>query len=437
MCIVTAPAPFNRKIILATVGSLGDLHPFLALARSLQRRGFEPVIASYAEYREKVETAGVRFYPIRPSIADLERDLGVDKAELVRRAIADQRYLFRKLVFPYLSMSYEDMTVAVDGAGLVLASSLAFTARFAAQKQSVPWIGIVLQPMLFLSAFDPPVLLGGEWFTSALRRIGPRAWTYILSLARRMLKYLCRPIDEFRASIGLPSNPLDPLIDGQFSDRGTIALYSCAFAAVQPDYPAQTSVVGFTWYDSEDGSRNGLEPELEAFLSSGAKPLVITFGSAVSESCESFFQESIRAARALGIRIVVLTGQTAFETLARETSADVCVAAYAPHSLLFAKAAAIIHHGGIGTLAQALRAGQPQLIVPFLADQADNAARAERLGVARILGRKRFRSARVAREIGLLLARDQYRTSAERLRRDLCGEDGAEAAAELIRGMVN
>jgi UDP:flavonoid glycosyltransferase YjiC (YdhE family) len=201
---------------------------------------------------------------------------------------------------------------------------------------------------------------------------------------------------------------------------------------IQPDYPAGSAIVGFAPYDSADGRGVALDPSLEAFLNAGEPPLVFTLGSLVIYSPGVFFRESLAAARRLRRRAVLLVGEDALPTFADARAADLHIGAYAPHSLLFPRAAAIVHHGGIGTLGQALRAGRPQLIVPYFADQLDNAARALRIGVARSLAPARYTAAAAARELARLLGTDAYRLRSAEVR-DFPGlQDGAERAAAII-----
>ena len=110
---------------------------------------------------------------------------------------------------------------------------------------------------------------------------------------------------------------------------------------------------------------------------------------------------------------------------------------YAPHSLVFPHAEAIVHQGGVGTTAQALRAGVPQLIVPATADQPDNAARVARLGVGRTLLRAEYEPVRGAQEVGMLLRRGAYRARAQELSRRISLEDGAAAAADILESALH
>jgi rhamnosyltransferase subunit B len=201
---------------------------------------------------------------------------------------------------------------------------------------------------------------------------------------------------------------------------------------VQPDYPHPTSIVGFATFDADDGSTVGLDPALQKFLDDGPAPLVFTLGSLIVNSPGRFYGHGARAARNLRMRAVLLAGEQGCGELAHLQSADVFIAAYAPHSVLFPRAAAIIHHGGIGTLAQALRSGHPQLIVPYFADQPDNAARARRLGVARILPPRRFSASAASRHLARLLGGGRYLEQARIIGKSLSAEDGAARAARIV-----
>ncbi len=426
----------NGRIVLATVGSLGDLHPFLAVAQQLQQRGFHPVVATHAEYRDKVEAWGLTFYPVRPSMDDLTRSLGLSRVELTRRAIDNPLFIYRALVFPYLRESHEDLERLIGEDDTVVTSTLAFAARFVAEQRPLPWLAIVLQPMLFLSAFDPPLLDGTLRIGTLLQRVGPRAARVVINAMSWLSRPLFRPIDRFRASIGLPRSTDNPAFRGQFGAAGAIGLYSTAIGRVQPDFPPSTAIVGFAWFDSEDGRQPQLSRAVREFLDNGAAPIVMTLGSVVSDIGDTLFIAAINAARESGLRIVVLAGSEGALRLAPLASPDVFIGSYEPHSLLFGRATVVIHHGGIGTLAQALRSGRPQLIVPVLADQADNAARAEKLGVARIVRRRRFDAATAVTEIKRLITDNRFAAAAKCIATRISIENGADAAADIIARQV-
>jgi rhamnosyltransferase subunit B len=426
----------GRKVVLATVGSLGDLHPFIALGRALRGRGVNVVLACAPEYRSKVEAAGIAFHPLRPGFDELQNDLGMDRAQLTRGVIDRSTFLFTKLVLPYVSIAYEDMMQVTADADLVLPSSLAFGARLAAEKRGIPWLAVVLQPMMFLSSYDPPVIPKAEWLSGLLRRLGPTPTRHTLWILKKAINGLFRPLHALRADLGLAPTARNPLFDGQFAAAGAIGLYSGLLGEVQPDYPRPTSIVGFAMFDSEDGLAAALHPALGEFLREGAAPLVFSLGSLIVHSPGSFYRESLGAARILKRRAVLLVGEQALGDFAHLASAEVFVCAYAAHSLLFPRAAAIVHHGGIGTLAQALRSGRPQLIVPYFADQIDNAARTARLGVARVSSPRRYREASASRDLNRLLGDAAYAARAAKVGESVASEDGAAQAARIVLDML-
>jgi UDP:flavonoid glycosyltransferase YjiC (YdhE family) len=163
---------------------------------------------------------------------------------------------------------------------------------------------------------------------------------------------------------------------------------------------------------------------------------VFTLGTTAVNEPGSFYSESLGAARRLGLRAVLLVGpQSPSELLGAST--DTLATPYAPHDLLFPHARAIVHQGGIGTLAEALAAGKPMLIMPYAHDQADNAWRARRLGVARVIARRHYEGRRVARELARLLDDPATITAAELAGHATRGERGAVRAAELIEEVLS
>jgi rhamnosyltransferase subunit B len=425
----------QHRVVLNTIGSLGDLHPFIALALQLKRRNVAAVIASFPEYQEKVESEGLEFQATQPAFTEVFNDLGMQQAEVFRRVIESEEFLFRNILFPYLRTAYENALTIQRGADLVLSNSIAFGARLAAEKERIPCIAIVLQPMMFMSAYDPPIVPHLTWLGPLLRKLGPRATGAVFNFSKRTLvRWLTRPIRVFRAEIGLPNDSSDVFFDGQFTQPGAIGLYSPLLGASQPDYPSPSEVVGFAYYDKEGGGQSGLSPEIEQFLARGSTPIVFTLGSMVvnSAGAEAFYCDSLAAARKLGRRAILLMGDRVDPILQRDRGGDFLACRYVPHSQLFPRAAAVVHQGGVGTLAQALRAGRPELIVPFYGDQFDNAARATRLGVGRSIHYRQYKPATAARSLAPLLTNSAYAVRAAEVAAQVGAQDGAERAAELV-----
>jgi UDP:flavonoid glycosyltransferase YjiC (YdhE family) len=205
---------------------------------------------------------------------------------------------------------------------------------------------------------------------------------------------------------------------------------------VQPDFPPRTTITGFTFHDRVAHQWPTLAPDLQAFLQSGPPPVVFTLGSIAVEFPGDFYRVSAEVARRLGRRAVLLVGAQGMGTCRNERSADMFVGDYAPVSELFPRALAVVHHGGVGTLGQTLRAGKPQIVVPLFSDQFDNAARAVRLGVARSIALKRYVPERVAAELSRLFDGPGYAARAAAVGEEVSREDGAEAAARIIDAVL-
>lgn len=412
------------RILFATLGTLGDLNPYLAIARGLAARGHEPVIATHEHWRAVVEREGFAFRAVRP-------DARREDPELFARAMNPRfgpAVVLREIVLPALEDSYADTLSAARGADAVVTHPLAFTAPIVAQHAGLPWISTVLAPVSFFSRSDFPVL---SPVPHAWRSYGVPGIPALLSLALRTVTHAwMRPVRKLRDRLGLPPGG-NPLYEGQHSPLRALALFSRVIAHPQPDWPPSARLTGFAFHDgsSED------DPDarrLEAFLAAGPPPVVFTLGSSAVNVAGRFYDESLLAARRLGLRAVLLVGDEPGSRLGIPLGDDAIAIARAPHHLLFSRAAALVHHGGIGTLAQALRAGRPMLVVPWSHDQPDNARRVVRLGVARELRSGRYRADRAAAALEELLAEPTYAARAAELSAVVRAEDGVTAACDEI-----
>jgi UDP:flavonoid glycosyltransferase YjiC (YdhE family) len=411
------------RIALATFGSFGDLHPYLAIARELKRRGHHAIVATIPLYREKVEAAGFEFRQLRA--ANIERA----DAQLMRKVLHlrnGAEYIVREMVMPSLSVAYSDARAAFQGVSLVVVHPLVFGARLAAETMKIPWVSTQLAPMGFLSAYDPPVVPAAPFLTG-LRPLGPALFRPLFAVAKRSVRYWTRPYRKLRAELGLP--PLeDPMFEGGTSPDLVLAMFSETLGGRMPDWPSQTVTTGFAFYDGED---DALPPQLEAFLQAGEPPLVFTLGTAAVLDAGSFYQESALAAQMLGRRAVLLIGNDA-GNIPSNLPATILPVAYAPFSLLFPRSAAIVHQGGVGTTGQAMRSGRPMLVMPYAVDQPDNADRARRLGIARVLKRTDYSGHSAARELDALLSDAHYSETSARVGRQVALEDGAAIACDHL-----
>jgi rhamnosyltransferase subunit B len=421
------------KIVLATFGSLGDLHPYIAVALGLKAQRHSPVIATSELYRSKVEAEGIGFHAVRPDLAELGEETDVIRRLMHRRK--GPEYLTKHLVLPHLRAAYQDLSTALPGVDLVVSHPLTYAAPLAAETQRVPWIGSVLQPLGFFSAYDPPVLPLVS-FLARLRPLPPAFHAGLFRFLKWTVRDWMRPVYALRAELGLPPAKGNPMFEGQFSPRLNLALFSRVIAAPQPDWPANIRVTGFPFYDRGD-SGPGLAPELARFLDSGSPPIVFTLGSSAVMDAGGFYAESIKAAARAGKRAVLLIGRDPRNWPQQPLPEGMAAFEYASYSELFPRAALIVHSGGIGTTGQALAAGRPMLVIPYAFDQPDNAARVVRLGVARTLSRRRYNARRAALELQRLMDDRGYAERAVAIAAVIRQEDGVSCACEAIEEALN
>ena len=410
------------RIVLATFGSLGDLHPVLGLALELHRRGHRTEIATTELYREKISALGLGFHALRPALAVVD-------AALVRRIMDGRRgstYLLRNLMFPSVRDMHADLAPVVAGADCLVASELVYAAPLIAARTGRPWVSYSLAPISVFSVFDPS-LLPGPPGTGWIQSLGPAANRLLRAAAKATTHAWWKPVRSLRRELGLPPGR-HPLFEGKYSPRLDLALFSSVLQAPQPDWPAQTVQCGFPFYD-EAGPAAGLPPAVGKFLAAGVAPIVFTLGSSAVHIADDFYLRGAQAARQLGRRALFLVGKN---TPPPDLPGSMLAWDYLPYAQIFPHAAAIVHQGGVGTTAQALRAGKPMLVTPYAYDQPDNAARVTRLGVARTLVRSRYTVRHVAGELAALLDSPSYTRQAAAAGVRVQGERGVAVACDEI-----
>jgi rhamnosyltransferase subunit B len=416
----------KRRIVLSTLGSLGDLHPIMGLALALKARGHDVVLATSEFYGAKIESAGLTFSALRPLAVP-------DDSQMLRQVLDSRKgpeFLIRTLLLPHLRDMYDDLARATDGADFLVSGEVVLAAPLVAEKHGLPWAAAILAPFSFFSAHDPstvPFLPFGELLTRA-----PAFVQHImLSLATFATRDWGEPIDALRRTLGLRPTT-HPLLRDRFSPFLNLALFSDVLGGPQPDWPANTVQGGFVFYD-EPLDRATVNRELDTFLAQGPPPIIFTLGSAAVMDAGCFFEESAAAARLLGRRALLLMGKNPPPA---GQSRELLTTDYAPYSGVFPRSACVVHQGGVGTTAQALSAGIPQLVMPYAFDQPDNAARVVRIGAGRSIGRQRYQAARVAQQLSELLGTPNYDQRARQLRQHIQAQDGVSVACDAIESVI-
>ena len=419
---------FNLRIVLSNIGTLGDTNPLIAIALELKRRGHVPVMALPAVYESRVRPLGLEFHAVRPDI-DPNNTLMVEMIYDVKKGT--ERGL-REFLFPVLRQTYDDLLDAAtkpERADLLLLGELNYAGPLVAEVTGIPWASYVLAPLSFFSAFDPPVLPPYPRMARADRAV-PGFGRVIKRLARFVSRKWPEPIYALRRELGLPKGK-NPLFDAKHSPYLVLALFSQVLGREQKDWPENTKITGFCYYDADAGNA-ALPAELEKFLSAGPAPVVFTLGSAAVLAAGRFYEFSAKAAIRLGVRAVLLIGTDPRNRLRQTLPETICVAEYAPFSKLFQRAELVVHQGGVGTTAQCLRASKPMLIMPYSHDQPDNGRRMRRLKVARVIQRGNYTPLRVARKLKSMLAEPKFARRAAQVAHRLELEDGVRSACDAL-----
>lgn len=412
------------RVVLCTFGSLGDLHPILAIGRELTQRGLSTVVATSPAYRAKVEASGIEFHPVGT-------DIRIDDPAILKRAMHPSdgtRYIFCELVLPYLRESYQETAAIARNADLIVTHPVTLGAYLYARKSAMPWASLALAPVSMLSSHDMCVFPGfpaREW----LARRGPRTQRLFLKFVEKVFEPYWKSYRAFERELGLPRSR-NPILFGH-SPQLALALFSPILASPKPDWPPNAHVTGFPFFDQEET----IPPDLQKFLESGEPPIVFTLGSAAIGAAGDFFHQSVEAARILGRRAVLLVGNDPANQMNKLPQGMISVP-YAPHSAIFPRSCVNVHQGGIGTTAEAMRAGKPMLVVPYSHDQPDHAYRLKKLGVARSVRRKEYNAKSAVREISELLRNPAYSNRAAEVGTSVRSEHGVKTACDLLEAVV-
>ncbi|BCM90193.1 O-mycaminosyltylonolide 6-deoxyallosyltransferase [Abditibacteriota bacterium] len=411
------------KILFSTFGSLGDIHPYVAIALEAKRRGHTPVIATSERYREKIAAQNIEFRPVAPDLPPEDEFAGL--AKQVMNEKDGPRFLFEEILGPSIRTQYADLLAASEDVDLLISHPAAQTGPLVARKTGKKWLSSVLSPISLWSRRDPcvpPTLPHLDW----LRVLGPLWGRIQVEAGKAATKKWVVGIEQLREEQNIEFAG-HPMFGGQFSPFGTLALFSRHFCAPQPDWPQNTTATGFCFYDAV-GLKSNSQPESSdwrAWMQNGSPPVVIGLGSAAVHDGAAIWDAAVRASRRDNVRVVLLTAGT-FET----AEENVLCVPYAPYSEIFPLARHVYHQGGVGTTAQALRAGVRQVIMPFAHDQSDNAARIQRLGVGRWMRRRELPSLnlKMTRSAWELQRFERAREIGELIR----AENGPQAACESI-----
>lgn len=417
------------RIVIVTIGTRGDVQPYVALAQGLTHAGHTVVICTHPTFCDFIAGHGLAFAPLAGDIrALLASDAG-------RRLLAQHNPLaamrqLQAIAAPLLCQVMADILAATAGADLILASTLGYlNAVTAAQVHEIPLVLAGLQPFTPTSAFPSPLLAPPRrrWPGVGLyNRLTHHASYRLLQLISARLANRCRRALTGRA----PLRYADVFGDLIAPRRPVIYGVSEHLLPRPADYGVLIKFTGF-WFLAHDPTWQP-SPALVDFLAAGAPPVYIGFGSMSDRDPAQAAQIAIASLQRSGQRGILATGWEGLH--ADDLPAGMLRIDGAPHDWLFPRVAAVVHHGGVGTTAAALRAGVPQVVVPFSADQPLWAELAYRRGVGtRPIPRRRLDAAHLARAIGTAVYDRDLQNRVQRVAAVLRQEDGVGAAVEIVR----
>ena len=256
----------GMRIVFATLGSLGDLHPVLALAHEAQAIGHDVVVAASPNYEANVTRADIAFHPLRPAIPQDPKYL-----EYYFDLKRGPERLLRELVFSHVRDTHADMESATHGADLLVVGELLYTAPVVAEKHGIPWMNIVLAPTSMLSVTDPCVLAPAP-FLFPMRHLG--TWVHRLAyIAGRLQGQMwAKEFYRFRRERNLPAGP-NPIFEGKHSPHGTLVMFPQFFAQPQKDWHGEPFQTGFPFFEQPPAAG---DDTVVRFLAEGEPPVVFT-----------------------------------------------------------------------------------------------------------------------------------------------------------------
>lgn len=420
------------RILFATIGSLGDVHPMMAMGQELVRLGHQVTIATSDRHGHRIIEAGLNFAEIPPKFPAKEEQNRLMERWMDPKHGSDR--VVRELIMPNVRATHEALEPLVKDADLVLLHGFAISGAFWAERFGRPWGSLPLAPMMFTSEHEPPVvaqLLHPErlkWFGTPY----PLRWLMKLAFWANGLGW--KGYKQIRREMGQEPIHGHPFFDF-FMDEADLVLapFSQVLGRRQPDWPARTVQTGFAFFDQTDDE---LEDEsasrIDQFLASGPPPIVFSLGSTGVYTAGDFYIQAWQAARQLGQRAILMIGPDEGVKRPENPGPDCLIVKYAPHVRVFPRSAIVVHHGGVNTTGQAFRAGRPQLVVPLAHDQFDNAARVVRSGCGLTLPKSQFTSAKAVGLLKLLLGNASFAQNAAQAAATVAGEGGASGAAGVI-----
>jgi UDP:flavonoid glycosyltransferase YjiC (YdhE family) len=413
-------------ITIATVGSRGDVQPYVALGAGLKAAGHSVCLATHAQFEAVIRSNGLDFSPIEGNPREtVESELGQQWLATGANMVAFIRRM-AEVMRPMMVKGTADCLNACRGADLVVYSVLGWLAALGvAEKLCIPGYAAFLQPATPTKRF-PSFAYPVQVNLGALHN----RLTY--ALGEQMFWSMFRgPMNLARAEVlGLPKVPTRSQA-GALRRLGLPMFYGYSSAVIPkpPDWPDNVHVTGYWFLDQQSDWQP--PADLVEFLESGAPPVYVGFGSMHARSAEQLTATVVEALTRVGLRGVLLSGWGA---LSHNNLPDqVFPIEVVPHEWLFPRVAAVVHHGGAGTTAAGLRAGVPTIVTPFFGDQYFWGRRVAAVGAGpKPIPISRLTADRLAAALHTATSDERMQDSAKHVGETIRAEDGVARVVEVL-----
>lgn len=417
------------KITILLIGTRGDVQPYVALGKGLQQKGYAVKIAAPLNFKSFIENQALEYAPIRVNLKELMASS--QASDFLNKGKNPLKFFknFKKITDPLVQMAFDDLWAAAQGSDALIYSIMTFPAHFMAKDLGIPAFGSCLQPLVKTSTFPSPILPIAQKWNKTINR-----WSH-QTVYQLYWLFTKSAIQKWRARHGLSPvsshHPFKEIMNGELPFLCGIS----DFVLPKPnDWTNNIHNTGY-WYLNQNTEWQPPKA-LEHFLNNGEKPICIGFGSMNDKNIHRMYEEAVEIADKQKVRAILLTGWSS-QKAGLETNENIYVAEAMPHSWLLPKVKAVVHHGGAGTSAAAMKAGIPSIIVPFFFDQHFWSWQMKKMGVAtKPLFRKKFNAQRFEKVLLEALHNEELKAKAEKIGQLIRNEDGVAKAIQILENFL-
>ena len=427
------------NLTIFAAGSRGDIQPCIALGKGLQAAGYALRLAAPADFADLVGQHGLDFFPLRGDVQQImASDTGREFMETGGGNPLKSIRTIRTMIAPVIQeMAADAFAACRDADALICLGVFSAFGQAITEKLCIPLMHVEPTPLLPTRAFAAP-----SW--PVQRDLGSlHNHVSGLAMLRVIWQWYLPFVRDFRQSLGLPATNFRRFYRTlRFTPM--LSSYSPGIIPHPADWPDSVHITGTFYLDSHSNAstssaggftdQSGWQPspELQAFLNAGDPPVYIGFGSMTGQKPERLAALTLEALAQSGQRGVLATGWGGIRPASLPET--VFLLDFAPHSWLFPRMAAVVHHGGAGTTAEGLRAGVPSVIVPFILDQPFWGARIKAMGLGPdpIL-QKNLTAERLAQAIRIAVNDSAMKERSARVGAAIRAEDGVGNAVKLVQ----